>query len=129
MGGLLLDTKDGAFTLRNVLATPGWLAVEDSLGRSLVFSLKTGAEAGSPFGHLGAISEQAGCLVVERTSNDLSLYNLSTMQLERELSFNHWVSDVQFSRDGKKLGVLTSDQAFYSADVAAATLAVHTPTQ
>jgi hypothetical protein len=47
----------------------------------------------------------------------LALYDLASMEFRREYSFSSPVAFNQFSQDGKRLLVLTANQAAYQLDV------------
>ncbi len=112
---VIVDTADGAFTIKRHLATNDWLVLYDSFGRTLVYSLKSGKCAGKFFGRPRNISP-TGTLVVQRSPGRLAIYDLGSMEKTHELVFSFPVSDTHFTRDGKKLILLTNNQVVYVVD-------------
>lgn len=112
---VIVDTADGAFTIKGYLATSDWLVLYDSFGRTLVYSLKSGKCTGKFFGRPRNIST-TGTLVVQHTPGRLAIYDLGSMKKTHELVFSFPVSDTQFTRDGKKLILLTNNQVVYVVD-------------
>jgi hypothetical protein len=116
VAAMIVDDNNGAFPLNSTMATKDWIVANDVLGRTLVYSLKTGKCTGKIFGSPRAVSPQRGILAVEHDSGRIGIYDLSNMQQTRELVFSFPVSSVGFSRDGEKFVALTTDQMLYVVD-------------
>jgi len=118
LGNLLIETGKGSFRLSNVYAAGDWVIVADTRNRVLVYSLKTGELKGRVFGGFATVSPTGGLLCVENESGQLTVYNLETMEKQDQFTFSNPVSLIRFSRDGRQLFVLTSNQTAYVLDVA-----------
>jgi hypothetical protein len=84
----------------------------------LVYSLKTGELKGRVFGGYATVAPAGNLLCVENESGKLAVYDLNTMEKRDEFIFSSPVSLVRFSRDGRQLFVLTSNQTAYLLDTA-----------
>ena len=116
LNALIIDTTNGAINLHRNLVTRDWLVGYDSIGRTLIYSLKTGQCTGKFFGDPRSISS-SGTLVFRRDAGNLALYDLPSNK-RTQLTFPFPVSSTFFTRDGKKLMLLTNDQVLYSVDPA-----------
>jgi len=112
---VIVDTADGAFTIKRHLATSDWLVLYDSFERTLVYSLKSGKCVGKFFGRPRNISP-TGTLVVQHSPGRLAIYDLGSMEKTHALVFSFPVADTHFTRDGKKLILLTNNQVVYIVD-------------
>ena len=115
----LIETGKGSFRLSNVFATGDWVIVADTQNRVLVYSLKTGELKGRVFGGYATVSPAGNLLCVENESGKLAVYDLRTMEKRDQFVFSSPVSLVRFSRDGRQLFVLTSNQTAYMLDTSA----------
>ncbi len=115
IAAVIVNTNGGAFGVSRLFATPDWLVLGDSLGRTLSYSLKTGMRVGRIFGNPEAISPQ-GVLAIEHSTGHIGVYDLTASEEKRELVFSYPVSDIGFTRDGKRLFALTNDQVLYVVD-------------
>lgn len=116
LGKLLIDTGKGSFRLKNVFAAGDWVVVSDTQNRVLIYSLKTGESKGRVFGGFGTVALSTGLLCVENEIGKVAFYSLSTMEKVDEMVFSSPIAMLQFSSDGQRLFVLTSDQTVYLLD-------------
>jgi hypothetical protein len=119
INAIVVDTANGAFSLRSHIATADWLAVYDSYGRTLVYSLKTGKCIDKFFGRPRNLSP-TGTLVVEHSRGRLAVFDPAASEKTHDLVFPFPVSTTFFTRDGKKLLLITTDQVVYTVDPAPA---------
>jgi hypothetical protein len=121
-GKLLIETGKGSFRIVNVFAAGDYVVIADSQNRVLVYSLATGEQKGRVFGSraiIGGIGVQSdGLMCVENERGKLTIYDLASLEKRDEFTFSHPVSLTSFSRDGKRLFVLTANQSAYVLDVA-----------
>ena len=117
LGKLVIETGKGAFRLEQVYATRDWVMVADSQNRILLYSLKTGEQKGRIFGDYATVSPDGKLLCVTNESGKLNLYRLADMQSVEQFVFTGSVTLVEFSEDGKKLIVLTSNQTAHVFDI------------
>lgn len=117
LGNLLIETGKGSFRLTNIGAAGDSVMITDTRNRVQLYSLSTGAPKGRVFGGFAVISLASKLLCVENEKGKLALYDLDTMEKRDELVFSGPISMVNFTADGKRLFVLTSDQNSYVIDV------------
>jgi len=117
LGKLLIETGKGSFRLSNVFAAGDWVIIADTQNRVLVYSLKTGELKGRVFGNFATVSPVAGLMCVENESGQLTVYSLATMEKRDQFTFSSPASVIRFSKDGRRLFVLTSNQVAYILDV------------
>jgi metalloendopeptidase OMA1, mitochondrial len=113
IGETLIETGEGSFQIENVFASGDWLTIIDSENRVLLYSLAKGELQWRFFGDNAAVSPEKSLAAVENIPGQLSIYNLKTGQKTDELQFTSGVVYAVFSRDGKKLFVLTANQNYY----------------
>lgn len=116
-GKLIIETGKGSFRLEQVYASGDWVLVADSENRILLYSLKTGEQKGRVFGDYATISADGKLLCVTNESGKLNIYKLATMESIEQFVFTSSVRLVEFSEDGKKLIVLTSNQTAHVFDI------------
>lgn len=117
LGKLVIETGKGSFRLEQVYAAGDLVLVADSENRILLYSLKTGEQKGRVFGDYGTVSPNGKLLCVTNESGKLNVYDLATMQNIEQFVFTSSVTLVEFSEDGKKLIVLTSNQTAHVFDI------------
>lgn len=117
LGKLVIETGKGSFRLEQVYAAGDLVLVADSENRILLYSLKTGELKGRVFGDYGTVSPNGKLLCVTNESGKLNIYDLATMQNIEQFVFTGSVTLVDFSEDGKKLIVLTSNQTAHVFDI------------
>ena len=116
-GKLVIETGKGSFRLEQVYSAGDWVLVADSQNRILLYSLKTGEQKGRVFGDYGNVSPNGKLLCVTNESGKLNIYDLATMQNIEQFVFTSPITLVEFSEDGKKLIVLTSNQTAHVFDI------------
>ena len=116
LNAIIIDTANGAINLRSYMATRDWVVAYDSIGRTLVYSLKTGTCVDKFFGTPRSLSS-SGTLVVQHDPGRLTLHDLSAAE-KIDLTLPFPVSSTFLTRDGKKLLVLTNDQVVYTINTA-----------
>lgn len=117
LGKLVIETGKGSFRLEQVYASGDLVLVADSENRILLYSLKTGEQKGRVFGDYGTVSPNGKLLCVTNESGKLNIYDLTTMQSIEQFVFTSSVTLAEFSEDGKKLIVLTSNQTAHVFDI------------
>jgi WD40 repeat protein len=127
-GKLLVETGKGSFRIANVFSAGDYVVIADTQNRVLVYSLSTGEQVGRVFGSRaivggidvksgGQSANHGGLMCVENERGKLAVYDLASMQKRDEFTFAHPVSLTSFSQDGKRLFVLTANQAAYVLNV------------
>ena len=125
-GQFLMETGKASFRIETVDSTGDWVIINDSENRVLVYALSSGQAKGRMVGTRSAVSLEAGAVCVKTDPGRLGLYDLATMQKRSEYTFSSDISFAQFSADGKRLFVLTSDQTAYVLDLNAGGVAAQT---
>ena len=83
-----------------------------------IYSFDTGHKEGEIFGWLRARCPVANLVSVRGGNwNELAVYDLNTREKLDEFTFASDVDFDQFSKDGKRLFVLTADQTAYFLDI------------
>jgi hypothetical protein len=118
-GSLLIETGKGSFRISDASAAGDWVAVSDTTNRVLLYSLSTGEQKAKFFGRHPALSKAAGLLAVENERGQLSVYDLATAERREQFTFPGPVALARFSRDGRRLFVLTANQTAYVIDPSA----------
>ncbi len=113
IGETLIETGEGSFSIESAAAAGDRLAITDSENRILLYSLATGELQRRFFGEKILINSVKPIAAVENFAGQLSIYNLDNGRKINDLVFPSSVVFTKFSRDGKKLFVLTADQNYY----------------
>ena len=116
-GKLVIETGKGSFRLEQVYAAGDLVLVADSENRILLYSLKTGEQKGRVFGDYGTVSPNGKLLCVTNESGKLNIYDLASLQSIEQFVFTSSITLAEFSEDGKKLIVLTSNQTAHVFDI------------
>jgi WD40 repeat protein len=119
LGALAIETGSRFGGISDAHCSGDWVTISDNQNRVLLYSLSSGNEVGRYFGNHPVLSSAGGLLCLENESGHIALYDLNSGQ-----DLDHWVfsspiSLREFSPDGKRLFVLTSDQTSYVLDVSA----------
>jgi len=114
---LLVDTNQGSIRILDNFSVGDWLFFTDAQGQVMVYSYSKGEKVGQVMGTLPSVAKASGLMCVRSNVDQLALYDLASMELRREYSFSSPVAFKEFSQDGKRLLVLTADQAAYQLDV------------
>ena len=117
VGKLLVKTNKYSFSVRSVKVDGNWVALQVSGDRVLTYSLASGKELGHVFGDSPAISSAGGVYAVSTGHGEMNVYGLADSQLRRTYQFPVSIAYKKFSRDGKRLFVLTRDQTAYVLDL------------
>jgi len=117
LGKLVIETGKGSFRLRQVYASGDWVMVADTENRILLYSLKSGELKGRVFGDYATVSPDGKLLCVTNETGKMNLYRLADMQNLEQFVFASSVSVVDFTEDGKRLVVLTSNQTAHVFDI------------
>ena len=117
IGKLLIETGKGSFRVENIFAVGDSVIITDTRNRVLVYSLKTGQQKGRVFGAYATVSQASKLLCVENESGKLAVYDLETMEKRDDFIFTRPISMLRFSKDGRRLFVLTAAQTVYILDV------------
>ena len=110
LGQTLVETGEGSFRIRTVLADGDWLSVSDNQNRVLLYSLSSGELKHRFFGGDVTISSESNLAAIENFAGQISIYDLTTGEKINEMNFKAPVVLARFDKYGKKLFVLTSDQ-------------------
>jgi peptidase M48-like protein len=119
-GKLLIETGKGSFRIASAFATGDYVVIADTQNRVLVYLLSTGEQKGRVFGGraiVGRVDGTGGLMCVENERGKLAVYDLASLEKRDEFAFAHPISLTSFSQDGKKLFVLTANQAVYVLNV------------
>jgi WD40 repeat protein len=117
VGKLLVKTNKYSFLVRSVKVDGDWVALQVSGDRVLTYSVGSGKELGHVFGDSPAISSAGGVYAVSTGEGEVNVYGLADSQLRRAYQFPVSIAYKKFSRDGKRLFVLTRDQTAYVLDL------------
>ncbi len=117
LGSVLVDTGKLSFRVSAGYAAGDKMFVTDATNhRTLLYSIKTGAQQGSFIGHpVGASADGAGVLI-ENEDGIADLYDTATQQPSQHFSFPARIVDAHFAGDGS-LYVLTADQNVYQLNL------------
>jgi WD40 repeat protein len=113
IGEALIETGQGSFSIKEVSANGDWLTIIDSENRVQLYSLSKGEMVWRFFGENAAINPVKSSAAIENVSGQLSIYDLNTGRKTDELLFPSSVISSAFSKDGKRLFVLTANQDYY----------------
>jgi peptidase M48-like protein len=119
-GKLLIETGKGSFRIASAFATGDYVVIADTQNRVLVYLLSTGEQKGRVFGGraiVGGVDGTGGLMCVENERGKLAVYDLASLEKRDEFAFAHPISLTSFSQDGKRLFVLTANQAVYVLNV------------
>jgi len=94
-----------------------WVVIAENQNQVETYSLSTGNRVGNYFGHHPVLAASSGLMTLENESGHLTLYDLTSGEDVARWVFTSPISLQEFSPDGKRLFVLTSDQTTYILDV------------
>lgn len=115
-GGVFIDTGKNSFSLIQVDAIGNALIVSDNHKRVLVYSMSA-QSGGTIVGQFPVVSLQSQLMTVLTERRVLELYELPSLRRRSVYEFNKPISVAEFSQDGNRLLVLTTDQVVYTLDV------------
>jgi hypothetical protein len=118
IGSMLLETGRGSFSVRSSGKSEGdWLMLNDSQGRVLVYSLKTGELKHRFFGGQASINPRRHQIAVENFPGELTLYDLTNGNALANYTVKGDVVFLRFSLQGNKLFLFSDSQAAYAMDL------------
>lgn len=117
VGTLLLETGKGSFDIKSGSSDGDWLILRDSQNRVLAYSLKDADLRHRFFGAQAAINPTKHLIAVENYPGELTIYDLNSGESKAKLLFKTQSVFARFSLDGKRLFVLTAEQAAHAFDV------------
>jgi WD40 repeat protein len=116
LGSVVVDTGKLSFRVSSGYTAGDKMFVADSNNRTLVYSVKTGAQLGALIGNPVAASTNGDRVLVQNESGVADLYDTATLLSAMHFNFAHRIVDADFAADGS-LYVLTSDQNVYQLNV------------
>ncbi len=117
VGTMLLETGRGSFDIGKGRSERDWLALRDSRGRALIYSIKEGDLAHRFFGDNTAMNPKNNQIAVENFPGEITLYNLDTGARQATFVINGSATFVRFNLEGNKLFVLSDAQSVYAFDL------------
>jgi hypothetical protein len=117
IGTLLLETGKGSFDIKAGFSEGDWLILRDSQNRVLAYSLKDAALRHRFFGTQAAINPSRQQIAVENYPGEMTIYDLISGEPQAKLLFKSGSVFARFSLDGKRLFVLTAEQAAHAFDM------------
>jgi hypothetical protein len=117
VGMMLLETGKGSFDIGKGLSERDWLALRDSEGRVLIYSIKVGDLLHRFFGDHAAMNPANNQIAVENFPGEITLYNLDTGDRQATFVINGSAAFVRFNLEGNKLFVLSDAQSVYAFDL------------
>jgi len=115
---IAIDTGKNSISVADMNAAGDRLVLADNKNRLLVYGLD-GQLKGTVLGTRPAISSAANLMTARTQSGELTLYDLQTLQTCAVYNFDSRVAFSGFSGDGKRLLVMTANQAVYLLDTTA----------
>jgi WD40 repeat protein len=119
LGAVLVDTGKLSFRVLWATTVHDTVLVGDSINRTLVYSLKSGAQKGKIFGDPRAISNDGSKMLIETGKGLADLYDIATLKPLAHFTFPSRIVHAEFTAEGNNLMVLTADQAVYQLNVSA----------
>lgn len=117
LGAVLVDTGNLSFRVVRANAVRDTVVVEDSINRTLFYSLKSGEPKGKVFGRMRAMSYSGNLALVENEKGVADLYDTSTLKPLAHYSFPDRIVLAQFLASDSELMVVTADQTVYRLQV------------
>jgi hypothetical protein len=117
VGMMLLETGKGSFNIGKGLSEREWLALRDTEGRVLIYSIKEGDLRHRFFGDITAINPANNQIAVENFPGEITLYNLDTGDRQASFVIQGSATFVRFNLKGDKLFILSDDQSVYAFDL------------
>jgi WD40 repeat protein len=116
LGSVLVDTGKLSFRVSAGFTAGDKMFVTDTNNRTLLYSIKTGAQQGALIGQPVAASSNGDRVLVQNESGVADLYDTATLQSAVHFSFPARIVDADFAGDGS-LYVLTADQNVYQLNM------------
>jgi len=115
-GSVFIDTGKNSFLPTHAEAIGNSLIVSDNKNRVIVYSM-SGQGQGTIAGHRPVVSLRSQLMTLVTASRTLELYDLPSLKRRCVYEFKKPVSLAEFSQDGTRLLVLTSDQVVYTLNI------------
>jgi hypothetical protein len=113
LGKLLVDTGNLSFKVLSAVTIGDQVVVFDSEQRTLIYSLKSGAQKSTVFGQASAVSSDATRLLTENGNGKADLYDFQTLAPLAHFEFPYPVVSAEFLDDAGTMLILTNDQTIY----------------
>lgn len=117
LGAVLVDTGKLSFRVLWATTVRDTVLVGDSIDRTLVYSLKSGAQKGKILGDPRAISNDGAKMLIETGKGAADLYDIATLKILAHFTFPSRIVHAEFTAENNKLMVLTADQSVYQVNV------------
>jgi WD40 repeat protein len=117
LGAVLVDTGKLSFRVLWATTVRDTVLVGDSINRTLVYSLKSGAQKGKILGDPRAISNDGSKMLIETGKGAADLYDIATLKILAHFTFPSRIVHAEFTAENNKLMVLTADQSVYQLNV------------
>ncbi|MCI0665893.1 MAG: hypothetical protein L0220_32965, partial [Acidobacteria bacterium] len=117
IGMMLLETGKGSFDVGKGRSERDWLALRDSEGRVLIYSIKEGDLLHRFFGDHTAMNPMNNQIAVENFPGEITLYNLDTGDRQATFVINGSAAFVRFNLEGNRLFILSDVQSVYAFDL------------
>jgi hypothetical protein len=117
VGGTLVQHGDGPGSFDGAFSAGDWLILVSGARRFSVFSLSSGEEVLHSFALYAVLSGEKGLLGLAEEHGRLSLYDLRAGKKVGEFVFPENVVYAHFSKDERRLLVITEHQSVYVLDV------------
>jgi WD40 repeat protein len=117
LGAVLVDTGKLSFRVLWATTVRDTVLVGDSINRTLVYSLKSGAQKGKILGDPCAISNDGSKMLIETGKGAADLYDIATLKILAHFTFPSRIVHAEFTAENNKLMVLTADQSVYQLNV------------
>ncbi|CAN5623901.1 hypothetical protein BH10ACI3_BH10ACI3_16440 [soil metagenome] len=117
IGKMLLETGKGSFSVYYGSSEGNWLAVNDSEGRVLVYSLNDGTLRHRFFGTRAVLSPSRDMIAIVNNSGDVSLYGLLDGERKERYRLNGNPIFVRFNLKSDRLFLLSDRQVGYAIDL------------
>jgi len=113
LGAVLVDTGKLSFKVERAVTAGDAVVVEDSINRTLVYSLKSGQQNGKIFGRSRAISRNGDKVLVENGAGIADVYDTLNLKALVHMTLPAAITYADFAADGNSVLILTADQHVY----------------
>ena len=127
IGQMLLETGNGSFFVGSGKSEGDWVILNDSAGRVLVYSLKSGELRHRFFGKNASLNPRRQQVAVENFPGELTMYDLNSGNPMANYVVNGKIVFLRFNLEGTRLFVFNDSQAAYAFDISKLTSATPKP--